>query len=344
MVMKKYPSLLATPDDKKQAIYSGLLNIGANMGGPSKRPISFMNQLSQAGQNFGTGYDERIAQSKKDQLGNQQYQMQQAQMELERMKIEKVKEEKAYADELDTWTRMGGKDMYGNPVPEPISPARQAARSDAKFGQKIKTTKPKMAWANVNGEPKLMPESEIASRGLPKYQKSDIKSPDRVAQDVQIAEATAGAKPLTDAQAKSGAFALRMYGATDKLSNSSAGADGKLGTADDYVPSRKDIFASKLPGGNSMVSDEFRLYSQAQDDWISANLRKESGAVIGVEEMVKEREKYFPQPGDKAADVKQKYLSRRAAEAGMKVASGKGYDEMKKELGGNPYARFKVIR
>jgi len=322
--------------------------MGANMTrGFTAQPTTFAQQIGQGGATFGKSYQERINQSKQDQMVDMKYKFQQAQMESERMKIEKAKEAKEYSDRLDTWTRMEGKDMFGNPVNEPMNATRQAARSEAAFGQKIKRfapTKPTMAWADVSGEPKLMPESEIASLGLPKFQKSDIKSPARVAQDVQVAEATAGAKPLTDAQAKSGTFALRMYGATDKLSKSSAGADGKLGTADDYVPSRADIFASKLPAGNSMVSDEYRLYSQAQDDWISANLRKESGAVIGVEEMVKEREKYFPQPGDKAADVKQKYLSRRAAEAGMKVASGKGYDEMKKELGGNPYAGFKVIR
>ena len=77
---------------------------------------------------------------------------------------------------------------------------------------------------------------------------------------------------------------------------------------------------------------------------MSANLRKESGAVIGIEEMVKEREKYFPQPGDDKKTINQKYVSRKTAEAAMKVASGRAYDLMTEELGGNPYAGFKVVR
>jgi hypothetical protein len=79
-------------------------------------------------------------------------------------------------------------------------------------------------------------------------------------------------------------------------------------------------------------------------DWISANLRKESGAVIGVEEMVEERKKYFPQPGDEERTIKQKAASRRAAEAAMKVSAGRAYEDMMKELGGNPFDGFTVIR
>ena len=87
MVMKKYPSLLSTQGDKEEAIYSGLLNMGANMGGYSKTPISFMNRLSQAGQNFGTGYQDRIAQSKKDQLGDLEYQKMMGQMEAQQLAL-----------------------------------------------------------------------------------------------------------------------------------------------------------------------------------------------------------------------------------------------------------------
>ena len=85
--MKKYPSLLSTQGDKEEAIYSGLLKMGANMGGYSKTPISFMNRLSQAGQNFGTGYQDRIAQSKKDQLGDLEYQKMMGQIEAQQLAL-----------------------------------------------------------------------------------------------------------------------------------------------------------------------------------------------------------------------------------------------------------------
>ena len=97
MAMKKYPGLLTTPGDKEEAIYSGLLKMGANMGGYSKTPISFMNRLSQAGQNFGTGYQDRIAQSKQDQLGDLEYQKMMGQMEAQQLALGKEKEDQAQA-------------------------------------------------------------------------------------------------------------------------------------------------------------------------------------------------------------------------------------------------------
>ena len=97
MAMKKYPGLLTTPGDKEEAIYSGLLKMGANMGGYSKTPISLMNRLSRAGQNFGTGYQERIAQSKQDQLGDLEYQKMMGQMEAQQLALGKEKEDQAQA-------------------------------------------------------------------------------------------------------------------------------------------------------------------------------------------------------------------------------------------------------
>ena len=97
--MKKYPSLLSTQGDKEEAIYSGLLKMGANMGGYSKTPISFMNRLSRAGQNFGTGYQDRIAQSKKDQLGDLEYQKMMGQMEAQQLALGQARQAKADADQ-----------------------------------------------------------------------------------------------------------------------------------------------------------------------------------------------------------------------------------------------------
>ena len=203
---------------------------------------------------------------------------------------------------------------------------------------------PAVGWANVDGKPVLMPNTEIMAQGLPKWEKSDVRSEERLTQDLSVADAQRMRAPLTDAQAKSGTFALRMHGARDKLLASSAGPDKKIGTADDYVPSRSELVAFGLPGGNQLVSSQFRQHRQAEDDWISANLRKESGAVIGIEEMVEERKKYFPQPGDKAPVIAQKARSRKTAEAAMKVASGRAFELMKTELGGkNPYSGFEVL-
>lgn len=73
-----------------------------------------------------------------------------------------------------------------------------------------------------------------------------------------------------------------------------------------------------------MRSNERQLYRQAQENWVRANLRKESGAVIGTEEMSKEIENYFPQIGDGPAVIEQKRRSREAAMQGMITSAGPG--------------------
>ena len=66
-----------------------------------------------------------------------------------------------------------------------------------------------------------------------------------------------------------------------------------------------------------VMSPEQQLYKQAADDWIRAKLRKESGAVIGEEEMAREYETYFPQPGDEPQVIKQKEAARATAISAM---------------------------
>lgn len=81
---------------------------------------------------------------------------------------------------------------------------------------------------------------------------------------------------------------------------------------------------------NMTASPELQQYRQAADDWIRAKLRRESGAVIGVMEMQKEYEIYFPQIGDSQAVMDQKKSSRDVAMSSMKTASGKAFKETKK--------------
>ena len=69
----------------------------------------------------------------------------------------------------------------------------------------------------------------------------------------------------------------------------------------------------------------FQQIEQAQNDWIRAKLRKESGAVIAPEEMEDERTTYFPQPGDSKKTVQQKKVYRDAATKAMIQEAGKAY-------------------
>ncbi len=91
--MAKYPGLLINQDDKYQALYQGLLNMGSNMGGFSSSPTGFMQQLGKGGAALGQGYQGAIAKTKQDQLQEMQAQSQQAQMEAQMMQIEQAKKQ-----------------------------------------------------------------------------------------------------------------------------------------------------------------------------------------------------------------------------------------------------------
>jgi hypothetical protein len=73
------------------------------------------------------------------------------------------------------------------------------------------------------------------------------------------------------------------------------------------------------------TSTEQQQYRQAQENWVRANLRKESGAVIGAEEMNAEIRNYFPQPGELPESIAQKNIARQVTQEAMKTAAGKSY-------------------
>jgi hypothetical protein len=79
------------------------------------------------------------------------------------------------------------------------------------------------------------------------------------------------------------------------------------------LPTVTTSIAGSIPfvGGyaqRKFMSPEQQKYKQAADNWIRANLRKESGAVIGADEMAAEYATYFPMPGDDPARLFNKRL------------------------------------
>jgi len=88
--------------------------------------------------------------------------------------------------------------------------------------------------------------------------------------------------------------------------------------------------------GNMLVTPEYRRFSSAKNDFISAVLRKESGAAISVQEFEKEDVKYFPQPGDDQQVIADKKASRNRAIQGLKFQSGEGAELVDKSRSGLP--------
>lgn len=124
-----------------------------------------------------------------------------------------------------------------------------------------------------------------------------------------------GAPVYNEGQGKAAGFADRMSqanGAFDQFQG--AGMDRTEGWRG-AVP----IF------GNSLISSDRQQFEQAERNFINAQLRRESGAVINPEEFAEAREQYIPQPGDDAGVLAQKAESRRIAIEAMQREGGPFY-------------------
>jgi hypothetical protein len=131
----------------------------------------------------------------------------------------------------------------------------------------------------------------------------------------ELNAATAGNKPLTEFQGKATNFASRMT-ESDALVKKfeKAGINGS-----DFA-----TIAAGSPLTNWAASEEGQMYRQAQENFVSANLRQESGAAIPKDEMNKEIRKYFPVVGDQPGVIAQKARARAIATKGMMVQAGPG--------------------
>jgi hypothetical protein len=98
------------------------------------------------------------------------------------------------------------------------------------------------------------------------------------------------AKPetMTESQAKAYGFSQRMATANSLLDDLAIQGTSKRGR-----------FLEGLPGGlgNLAQTPEFQRFEQAKRNFMNAQLRDESGAVIGPSEFMSADLQYFPQPG-----------------------------------------------
>lgn len=145
-----------------------------------------------------------------------------------------------------------------------------------------------------------------------------------------------GGKPLTETQGNAVSFGARAVEANRIASNlenqgkTDTGVirtvvGGVLGGApivgdklEQNVRSSFNVLPTFLGGPNP----EQQQNDQARRDFVSAVLRKESGAAISASEYANEEKKYFPQLGDSEAVIKQKQSSRNKAIEGLKSQAG----------------------
>lgn len=123
-------------------------------------------------------------------------------------------------------------------------------------------------------------------------------------------------KPLTEAQAKDVTYAQRSDEANAYLMN----LEGDISK---YNPVG---FAAqlKLEGNNitnGMASDQIKQMRQAERNFGTAILRRESGAAISPSEFATMEKQYFPRPGDDAQTLAQKAQNRTTAINAFKASN-----------------------
>lgn len=136
---------------------------------------------------------------------------------------------------------------------------------------------------------------------------------------------------LTQDQSNAVAFGARALDAQNTLRALEAAGVTDGGRFTQGLEAIPGVGTSLANGVNSMLptwlgstSPQQQSYLQAQRNFVSAVLRKESGAAISNEEYANEGKKYFPQPGDSAATIEQKARARDLAIEGLKAQAGPG--------------------
>lgn len=132
-------------------------------------------------------------------------------------------------------------------------------------------------------------------------------------------------RPLTVEEGKTTGYLIRAERAEQVL-----GELEKQGTS---IVGRT---ADMIPGGNFFKSKDYQKFDQAKRNFINAQLRRESGAVISDAEFANAEQQYFPVPGDGPEVIAQKRQNRIDAIEGLRVGSGAGADKVKANGGEIP--------
>lgn len=141
-----------------------------------------------------------------------------------------------------------------------------------------------------------------------------------------VAPVSAGAS-ATEGERKASAFLSRAMGSNSSYEAVDVGPRSLIGQGmADNVPN----VLNSMPGfiGNS---DDRQVSDSAQDEFIAASLRQDSGAAIPPEEMARQRRIYFPMPGDEAPALAQKRQARLRALDGLFQSAGRSVTPMQRE-------------
>ena len=219
-------------------------------------------------------------------------------------------------------------------APKPVAPAPQATRPPTFIPGQITPTK-QASEARANEAAMRAAEAadraarnegraiENQARSIANENRPKAPSGFRFAADGQTLEAipggpsdpeaALGGKP-TEGQSKSAAFLIRALGSNKSYEGTGLGARNLITQGlQDAAPNIT----------NSTINSESRqIANSAQDEFIAASLRQDSGAAIPEEEMERQRRIYFPMPGDGPDVIEQKKNARLRAIEGLLLSAG----------------------
>lgn len=355
--------LLGGDDEKMRAAAqrSGLLGAGLGMiaaSGPSRMPQGILQPLAtglMAGQQ---AYQGTLDKQTQDQINAAKFAETKRQMDVRQLLPQ------LYAETTDAQgnvTRQINKDVFQkialqNPeLAKQISEGQIAGRkagllpgmetnAPSPFAPYLQATSPQvrtMAQQLERGFQSGIIDEETAYKRIDALAKmedqftgrQESKADRALTRDIARQAKEAQGTKFTEEENKAAGFADRMALSTATLSNIEAGVakkqlEGKE-TSEPYASTVMQT-AGGVPfiGGylrNKVSSPEQRQYRQAQENWVRANLRKESGAVIGADEMDAEIAVYFPMPNDDPQTIQQKKVNRMVTEDAMRKAAGRAY-------------------
>ena len=147
---------------------------------------------------------------------------------------------------------------------------------------------------------------------------------------------------LTESQGNATAYGMRMKEAnaileplenagktnTGLIKGAVSGAVGLVPFIGDKLEDVSGSIFNALPRVLGGLSPEQQQVAQARINFITAILRKESGAAIGASEFATAEKNYFPKPGDDAAAIAQKQAARKTAIKAMEIQAGPGAKQM----------------
>ena len=250
------------------------------------------------------------------------------------------------------------RDYFGRPIGTPINTQKTATIGDITGQQRLAFDQRKFAWeqANPGFELKEAEDGSIvgvnkrtlqafpvtvggagpaAAPAMPGGGVPSARLPAPSAGPAAPGMAPAGAplmgKPtaLTESQSNATAYGMRM-----KESNSILEDLAKKGTLRganiEAVPFVGESLGKILPSFLAGTSGAQQQVNQAKSNFITAVLRKESGAVISDSEFEREDKKYFPQVNDSDAVIKQKADARKLAIKAMEIQAGPGAKNIQK--------------